>query len=144
MKPIECTAIASVPASAPGPNTATKNSAQTMACTERVATRMKRPMVLSTTERVMLRATMQRDQARQRDREDGAERRRMQRLDQRRVHDLRIPGPVDRPHAGEQVGGLLRRVVEEFRNDLDGAQRPDDGDQRQQIERRAHDALGAA
>ena len=58
MNPIECTAIASVPASAPGPNTATKNSAQIIACTERVATRMKRPMVLRTTERVMLRATM--------------------------------------------------------------------------------------
>ena len=58
MKPIECTAMASVPASAPGPNTATKNSAQIIACTERVATRMKRPMPLSTTERVMLRATI--------------------------------------------------------------------------------------
>ena len=57
VKPIECTAIASVPASAPGPNTATKNSAHTMACTERVATRMNRPIVFRTTERVMLRAT---------------------------------------------------------------------------------------
>ena len=45
MNPIEWTAIASVPASAPGPNTATKNSAHTMAWTERVATRMNRPML---------------------------------------------------------------------------------------------------
>ena len=51
-------AIAMVPASAPGPKTATKNSAQIIACTERVATRMKRPMLLRTTERVMFRATM--------------------------------------------------------------------------------------
>jgi len=44
VKPIECAAIASMPASAPGPNTATKNNAHTMAWIERVATRMKRPM----------------------------------------------------------------------------------------------------
>ena len=57
MNPMECTAIASVPANAPGPNTATKNKAQTIACTERVATRMNRPMELRTIERVMLCAT---------------------------------------------------------------------------------------
>ena len=141
MKPIECTAIASMPASAPGPNTATKNSAHTMACTERVATRMKRPMVLRTTERVMLRATSSATGARHRDREDGPERRGVQRFHQCRMHDLRIPAPVDRPHAHEQVGGLLRRVVEEFRDDLDGAQRPDHRDDDQEIERGAHDAL---
>ena len=44
MNPIEWTAIASVPANAPGPNTATKNSAQIIACTERVATRINRPI----------------------------------------------------------------------------------------------------
>ena len=141
MNPIECTAIAIVPASAPGPNTATKNSAQIIACTERVATRMKRPMALSTTERVMLRATRSATRLAIDDREDGAERRRMQRLQQRCMHDLRIPGPVDRPHAGEQIDGLLRRVVEELRDDLDAAERPHDGDQRHEIEGRAHDPL---
>ena len=55
---MECMAIAIVPASVPGPNTATKNSAQIIACTERVATRMKRPMLLRITDRVILRATM--------------------------------------------------------------------------------------
>ena len=142
VKPIECTAIASVPASAPGPNTATKNSAHTIACTERVATRMKRPMVLSTTERVMLRATSSATRLAIATARMRAERRGVQRLDQGRVHDLRVPGPVDRPHAREQVGGLLRRVVEEFRDDLDAAQRPHDRDQHDEIERRAHDALG--
>ena len=42
MKPIEWKAIAQVPASAPGPNTATKNSAHSSVDTERVDTRMKR------------------------------------------------------------------------------------------------------
>src|SRR5262245_29566082 len=58
VNPIECTAMASVPASAPGPSTATKNSAHTMACTERVATRMKRAARLRTAERVRLGAAM--------------------------------------------------------------------------------------
>src|SRR5262245_54399785 len=58
------------------------------------------------------------------------------------MHDLWIPGPVDRPHPRKQVGGLLRCVVEKLRDDLDAADRPHDRDQRHQVERRAHDALG--
>ncbi len=119
MKPIECTAIASVPASAPGPNTATKNSAQIMACTERVATRMKRPILLRTTETRDVAGHHERDGCAMATARMVPERRGVQRLDQRRCTDLRIPRPVDRPHAREQVDGLLRRVVEEFGNDLD-------------------------
>ena len=60
----------------------------------------------------------------------------------RRMDDLGVPGPVDRPHPHEQIGGLLRRVVKELRDDLDRAQRPHDRDQRDQVEHGAHDALG--
>src|SRR5215470_18836479 len=58
------------------------------------------------------------------------------------MHDLGIPGPVDRPHPRKQVGGLLRRVVEKLGDDLDTADRPHDRDQRHQVEGRTHDALG--
>ena len=84
----------------------------------------------------------ERDQARDRNRQNGAERRRMQRLDQRLVHDLGIPGPVDRPHAHEQIDGLLRGVIEEFGDDLDRPQRPDDGNEHRDVERGAHHPLG--
>jgi hypothetical protein len=83
----------------------------------------------------------ERDQARHDDREQRAERCGVQGFQQRGVHDRRIPAPVDRPHPHEQVGGLLRRVVEEFRDDLDGAQRPYDRDHGHEIEAGAQDAL---
>src|SRR5262249_1347806 len=72
---------------------------------------------------------------------DGAERGGVQRLDQRRVHHLRVPGPIDRPHAREQIDGLLRRVVEELRDDLDRLERPHDRDQHREVEGGAHDAF---
>src|SRR4029453_17031893 len=55
-----------------------------------------------------------------------------------------IPGPIDRPHAREKIGGLLRSVVEKFGNDLDRPQRPDDRDQRDEIEHRPQRALSRA
>ena len=42
----------------------------------------------------------------------------------------------------QSIRGLLRRVVEEFRNDLDAAARPDDREQHHEIERGPQDALG--
>src|SRR5204862_4017549 len=54
---------------------------------------------------------------------------------------FRVPRPVDRPHAGEQIGRLVRGVVEKFGNDLDGAQRPQHREQRNQIETGARAAL---
>src|SRR5712691_11628192 len=84
----------------------------------------------------------QRDEACQEDGEDRAERRRVQRLDQRRVHAFAVPRPVDRPHAGEHLRGLRRRVLQEFGNDLDGLDRPEHREHGEQIEARAQDALG--
>src|SRR5258705_2754748 len=57
------------------------------------------------------------------------------------MDDFRIPGPVDRPHARKQVDGLLGGVIKKFRNDLDAAQRPRDGDEDHNAEARAPNAL---
>ena len=55
-KPIDRNAMANMPASAPGPNTATNNSAQISEFTEREETRMKVARRLRVRERVILRA----------------------------------------------------------------------------------------
>ena len=87
---------------------------------------------------------MRREQAqrhRHEDRQYRPQRRDVQRLDQRVVHALGIERPGDRPHALEQIGHLLRRIVEEFGDDLHRAQAQPDRGHQAEIEREAREAL---
>ena len=71
-----------------------------------------------------------------------AQRGNVESLDQGVVHPLGVIGPVHRPHTPEEIQGLLGRIVEKLRNDLDPAQGPHDGSYGKQVEREAADALG--
>ena len=124
MKPIERKAIANVPASGPGPNTATNSSAQTSEFTDREVTKTNFANRFSGRLGVTLRAASSPDRHRENDGDDGAERGDVQRLDQA-VQCRPDIARIRRPHALEQIAHLLRRVVEEFRDDLDRSQRHD-------------------
>ena len=73
--------------------------------------------------------------------EKRAQGRDMKRLHQSRMHAVRVIGKVHRPHAREEVGDLLRRVGEEFRDHLDRLNRSHDRGDDPEIHREACDAL---
>ena len=124
--------MASVPASGPGPNTATKSSAQTSELIEREVTKMNFANRLSGGFGVTLRAAS---------RPTGSARTiamivpsvamcSVSTMPFERRADI---GRIRRPHPREQVDHLVRRVVEKLRDHIDRSQRGDqsrDGDAR--------------
>ena len=132
--------MASVPASGPGPNTATNSSAHTSELIEREVTKTNLANRLSAEIGRHVARRKQADRHRHHDGDDGAERGDVKGLDQafQRRPDI---GQVRRPHPAQQIDHLVRRVVEEFGNDVDRAQRNDEGCDREQIEAEARQPL---
>ena len=119
----------------------TNSNAQTSEFTERDDTRISCASRLSGAKRHEVVRGENAHRQRQDEREQRAERRDVDRLDQRRVHVARIVAPVDRPHPRQQVDDLLRRVGQELRDHLDRAQRATIAATIEQVDREAREPL---
>jgi hypothetical protein len=65
----------------------------------------------------------------------------MHRLNQGRMDRLVVKPPIDRPHAPKKINRLGWCISEEFRDDFDRTCRPNDCDDRQDVDGIAGEAL---